>query len=325
MQEAFNRLALAAASDACVLLHGESGTGKELAARAIHKFSRRAEHPFVVVNMASLSESLVESELFGHVQGAFTGAENSRVGLLAQADGGTLFLDEVAEIPLSIQVKLLRALEQQEVVPVGASEPVASNFRLVSATHQNLQQLVQTGDFRHDLYFRMAAFHVELPPLRERRDDIVPLAEHFLGELSNSGTSTTRLSAPTRKALSERDWSGNVRELRNAIEHALIVARGGVIDPVHLPAATPSADRASPATSGDVEQQIRMLLAAWTEQQLSDAEDVGELYDRLLTLVEPPVLEQVLSSNSNQVATAARVLGLHRTTLRKKIEQHRLE
>ena len=166
MQEAFNQIALASASNACVLLQGESGTGKELAARAIHKHSRRAQQPFVVINVASLSETLAESELFGHVRGAFTGADHARTGLLVRADGGTLFLDEVADIPLPVQIKLLRAVEHGEVTPVGANDPVKTNFRVISASHQNLLSKVQEGAFRHDLYFRISAFRITLPPLR---------------------------------------------------------------------------------------------------------------------------------------------------------------
>lgn len=324
MQEVFNSLALAAASNACVLLQGESGTGKELAARAIHKFSRRAEQPFVVVNIASLSETLAESELFGHVRGAFTGADQPRTGLLAQAGGGTLFLDEVADIPLPIQVKLLRALEQREVVPVGSGEPVPADFRLISATHQDLQALVQSGAFRHDLYFRIAAFQVEIPPLRDRRDDIIPLAEHFIRELADPDKEPNSLSESTREALKRRDWYGNVRELRNAVEHALIVARGGTIEPIHLPSPIASLDPDTTA-AGDLETRVAELLAAWTERRLADDACVGSLYDQLLALVEPPVLDKVLKQHANQFAASARVLGLHRTTLRKKIEQYRLE
>ncbi len=324
MQEVFNSLALAASSNACVLLQGESGTGKELAARAIHKFSRRADQPFVVVNIASLSETLAESELFGHVRGAFTGADQPRTGLLAQAHGGTLFLDEVAEIPLPIQVKLLRALEQREVVPVGSGLAVPTDFRLISATHQNLQALVPSGAFRHDLYFRISAFQVQLPPLRDRRDDILPLAEYFVREVSEPGDEPNRLSEATRRELQRRDWRGNVRELRNAVEHALIVARGGTIEPMHLPSPIASLDPPA-ATNGDLEQQVAQLLAAWTERRLADETSEGVLYEQLLALVEPPVLEQVLRQHANQFAASARVLGLHRTTLRKKIEQYHLE
>src|SRR5208282_344808 len=185
MQEVFKRIALVAPSDACVHVRGESGTGKEMVARAIHRYSRRAAGPFVAVNMASLSPTLAESELFGHVRGAFTGAEQTRKGLLEQACGGTIFLDEVADIPMALQVKLLRVLEFGEIVPVGGERAVQSDFRMISATHQNLQQRVAEGTFRHDLYFRLITFEIELPPLRERREDIGPLAEHFLDVLAD--------------------------------------------------------------------------------------------------------------------------------------------
>ena len=168
IQEVFKRIAVVAPSDACVHLRGESGTGKELAARAIHRYSRRSSGPFVAVNVASLSESLAESELFGHARGAFTGAQEPRTGLLEQAHGGTIFLDEVADIPLPVQVKLLRVLEHGEILPVGANRPVQSDFRLISATHQDLRQRVAEGRFRHDLYFRLITFEIEIPPLRQR-------------------------------------------------------------------------------------------------------------------------------------------------------------
>ncbi len=325
MQEVFNQLALAADSDAGVLLQGESGTGKELAARAIHKFSRRSETPFVVVNMASLSESLVESELFGHVRGAFTGADQARVGLLPQADGGTLFLDEVAEIPLPVQVKVLRALEQKEVLPVGASEPVPADFRLVSASHQNLHHLVQTGRFRHDLFFRIAAFQIDLPPLRDRRDDIVPLAEHALRELADPDRPPAQLAAATCQALRERDWYGNVRELRNAMEHALIVSRGGLIEVTHLPPADRLPRPAPADLPAAVDLQITRLLTQWTESRLADEQAAGKLYEALLAMVEPVVFRRVIQEHAGQFAASARVLGLHRTTLRKKLEQYGLE
>ena len=180
IQEVFKRIAVVAPSDACVHLRGESGTGKELAARAIHHYSRRPGGPFVAVNVASLSESLAESELFGHARGAFTGADQPRKGLLEQAHRGTIFLDEVADIPLPLQVKLLRVLEHGEILPVGADRPVQSDFRLISATHQDLRQRVAEGRFRHDLYFRLITFEIEIPPLRQRSEDIAELAGDFL-------------------------------------------------------------------------------------------------------------------------------------------------
>ena len=183
MQAVFKRIALVAPRDACVLITGESGTGKELVARALHRYSARRERPFLPVHVAALNPGLVESELFGHVRGAFTGAAQARPGLLALADGGTVFLDELADIPLSVQVKLLRVLEHGEVFPVGSNQAQPLNVRVLAATHQGLERKVAAGDFRHDLFFRLNVFRIHLPALRERREDIVPLAEHFLRRL----------------------------------------------------------------------------------------------------------------------------------------------
>jgi two-component system nitrogen regulation response regulator GlnG len=328
MQEVFKRIALAAPSDACVLLHGESGTGKELMARAIHRYSPRAGGPFVAVNLAAVNPTLAESELFGHVRGAFTGAEANRSGLLEQADGGTLFLDEVADISLPMQVKLLRALEHGEVTPVGANRPVRTNFRLISASHQDLAARVRAGEFRHDLFYRLCTFSIELPPLRARGNDVELLAQYFVAALSPpERRGNLRLASETLAELQQRPWHGNVRELRNAVEHALVVARDGLVLPEHLPpplkdllagsAATVSADRP--------EEQIGVLLGEWTRNHLSGGESSVALYDTFLALVEPPLLAAALEANRGQCASAARALGIHRTTLRKKIDQYGIE
>jgi two-component system nitrogen regulation response regulator GlnG len=334
MQEVFKRIALVAPSEACVHVRGESGTGKELVARAIHRYSRRAAGPFVAVNMASLSPTLAESELFGHVRGAFTGAEQSRKGLLEQAGGGTIFLDEVADIPMGLQVKLLRVLEFGEIVPVGGERAVRGDFRMISATHQDLQQRVVEGKFRHDLYFRLITFEIELPPLRERREDIGPLTEHFLDVLAERNPRGTQYSgsrpsvSPEAMAdLRQRDWFGNVRELRNAIEHAMILARGGIIAREHLP--PPVLPAGAPggyppgAGRGRVgqEEAIAMLIRTWAQAQLEGHEDVEDLYERLLRLVEPPLLKAALQHAGGQCLAASRRLGLHRTTLRKKLDE----
>ncbi len=322
MQEIYKQIALAASSDASVLLGGESGTGKELAARAIHRYSQRAGGPFVAVSVAALNPSLAESELFGHVRGAFTGADDDRVGLLAQANGGTLFLDEVAEIPLPTQVKLLRALEHNEVVPVGGNQLVKSDFRVISATHQNLLERSEQGQFRHDLLFRLGAFQIELPPLRERPDDIEALANYFISLLSGGRTAgrPLRLAAQTLAELRRRRWHGNVRELRNAIEHALIMARGRTIMPEHLP---PSMSISPPADGANlVNDQVTAAVRRWTERNLDDAALAGRVYDQLLEVVEPPLLEIAMERHRGQCASAARTLGIHRTTLRKKLLQH---
>jgi len=318
MQEVFKRIALVAASDACVHLRGESGTGKELAARAIHRYSRRAAGPFVPVHVASLSPSLAESELFGHVRGAFTGAEQAHKGLLEQAHGGTVFLDEVAEIPLALQVKLLRALEYGELLPVGAERPRQCDFRIISATHQDLSARVAEGSFRHDLYFRLITFEIEIPPLRERLQDIPELVEHFLDLLgADGGTPRARVSAEAMAELKRRPWHGNVRELRNALEHAMILARGGTIAPEHLPPPLPPA----PGRGVSTDESVRRLLRNWAEEQLRRRPEADDLYQQWLALVEPPLLEVALKHSGGQCAAAARRLGLHRTTLRKKLDQ----
>ena len=319
MQEVFKQIALVSASEACVHLFGESGTGKELAARAIHRYSRRAGGPFVAVNLASLSESLAESELFGHARNAFTGANTARRGLLEQAHGGTIFLDEVADIPLALQAKLLRALEYGEVLPVGASEPMRTDFRVISATHQDLSRLVADGRFRHDLFFRLNTFEIRLPALRERTDDIALLAMHFLGRFTRRAD-RAQPAGFTPDALAElarRPWHGNVRELRNAIEHALVLARDETIRPEHLPTA-------ATAAPGEPVGDLRQALRAWATAHWQPSGEATDVYQQLLELVEPPVLAVALEQHQGQCAAAARSLGLHRVTLRKKLQSYGL-
>jgi|YNPBryunderm2012_1023409.scaffolds.fasta_scaffold01057_10 two-component system nitrogen regulation response regulator GlnG len=318
MQEVFKRIALVAPTEACVHLRGQSGTGKELVARALHRYSRRHQGPFVAVNLAALSPSLIESELFGHTEGAFTGADRAHQGLLASAHGGTLFLDEVADIPSSVQTKLLRALEYGEVLPVGANRPIQVDFRLITATHRDLRRRVAEGKFRHDLYYRIATFEIEIPTLAQRREDIPELVDHFLSLLSaKHGLSRPELAPETLQELMQRPWYGNVRELRNAVEHALVLARGHMILPEHLP---PPASPPPPELSSD--QTIALLLRRWAEGELAQTPEVENLYEKFLQLVEPPLLEAVLQHTQGQYTTAARRLGLHRITLRKKIQQY---
>jgi len=287
-------------------------------ARAIHHYSRRSAAPFIAVNVASLNPSLAESELFGHVKGAFTGADQPRKGFLEQAHGGTIFLDEIADIPMEVQVKLLRVLEHGEILPVGGERPVHSDFRLISATHQNLSRRVAEGSFRHDLYFRLITFEIEIPPLRQRREDIHALTEHFLDVLSakNEGRHPS-LSAEAFAELERRNWHGNVRELRNAVEHAMILAQGGMIAVEHLPPPM------LPASIADPEHRLAIaaLIGQWAEMQLQGPKDTGDLYEQLLKLVEPPLFRAAMEHSGGQFIAAARKLGIHRTTLRKKLEE----
>lgn len=320
IQEVFKRIAVVAPTEACVHIHGPSGAGKELVARAIHKYSRRTAGPFVPVNLASLSPSLAESELFGHVRGAFTGADHDRKGLLEQAHGGTLFFDEVADIPAAMQVKLLRVLEYGDILPVGGNRPVRSDFRVISATHQNLHRNVVRGEFREDLYYRLITFDIEIPPLVERTGDIAELAEYFLDMFaSRGGVGRPNVAPETIAILEKRPWHGNIRELRNTLEHAVILARGGTVLPEHLPAPTPPA-----VESGQTGQaMLAQLVRDWALRELNRQTPPSDMYQRLLELVEPPLLETVLERNNNQFVAAAKQLGLHRVTLKRKMNQYR--
>jgi two-component system nitrogen regulation response regulator GlnG len=312
MQTAFKRIALVAPREASVLITGESGTGKELAARAIHRYSARRDKPFLPVHVAALNPNLVESELFGHTRGAFTGASQSRPGQLVLADGGTIFLDELADIPLSVQVKLLRVLEHNEVLPVGATQPQPLNIRIIAATHQDLARCVAEGRFRHDLFFRLNVFQVHLPPLRERLEDVAPLAEHFLRRFEPRALP---LSPATLRYLQSLPWFGNVRELRNALEHAAIVARGGPLAPEHFPSFALDPSPATPAAQ--VDAAVRRWLADRTRE--NSGEPPAELYTELLRLVEPALLEEVMRRVQGNRWAAAQWLGLNRATVRKKL------
>jgi len=233
MQAALELLAAAAASDAPVLITGESGTGKELAAAFVHERSPRAALPFVKVNCAAIPGNLLESEMFGHEAGAFTGAVKAKPGKFELADGGTLLLDEIAEMDVQLQAKLLRALQEKEVERIGGTRPLRTDVRVVATTNRRIPEVIAKGTFREDLYFRLNVFEVALPPLRERRDDILLLAGHLAA--SFSPRRPKRISPEAQGVLVDYGWPGNVRELRNAMERAVILARGGVIHPPHLP------------------------------------------------------------------------------------------
>jgi two-component system nitrogen regulation response regulator GlnG len=318
MQVVFKRIALVAPRDACVLITGESGTGKELVARAIHRHSPRRDRPFLPVHVAALNPGLVESELFGHVKGAFTGAAQARPGLLSLAEGGTIFLDELADIPLPVQVKLLRVLEHNEVLPVGGNQPQPLDIRILAATHQDLSRQMAEGQFRHDLFFRLNVFQVHLPPLRERPEDILPLCEHFLRRFEPRALP---LLPQTVRFLETQSWLGNVRELRNALEHAAIVARGGPLLPEHFPTAVGGSAPANPA------EVLAMAVRQWVAARIRECgpEPPSDLYGELLRCVEPPCLDEVMRRLQGNRWVASQWLGLNRATVRKKLGLYDLQ
>ncbi len=311
MQEIYHRIALAARSQAPVLITGESGTGKELVARAIHTHGTRGSGPFLAANMAAFSTGLMEKELFGHLKGAFTGADMEAPGLFRQAQGGTLFLDEIGDLLVEMQVKLLRVLENQEVIPVGASRPSRIDVRMVAATNRPLEESVREGKIREDFFYRLNVFRIELPPLRERMDDFEELAMHFLRD-HRPGISDAAL-----KALKGRSWPGNVRQLKNAVEHAAILARNQTIRPEHLPAET----RLVAAESDG--SQLDRLFAEWLAGEMQ-SRDENDLYEKFLARFEPLLLKHVLAEFRDQKQPAARALGLHRATLRQMLKKHGL-
>ncbi len=319
MQDVFKRIALVAPTDASVFITGESGTGKELVARAIHRHSAHADRPFVPVHLASLSPTLVESELFGHVRGAFTGADFPRQGVLEIADQATVFFDEAGDIPPSVQVKLLRVLEQHEVTPVGSAESRTTSFRVISASNRDVSHDVGGFTLRRDLYFRLAAFEIALPPLRQRAEDIPFLAEHFLARLQRSGQAATCFSREAMAELCRRKWPGNVRQLRHAVEHGALLSRGSEIAVDHLP--PPMDVPAGEPSATDLQSVVR----AWTEQQFSANPTQRELYQAFLDQAEPPLIDTILNRTLRNHSAAADILGIHRATLRKKLSERSID
>ena len=311
MQRIFRLVSKIAPTDSTVLLLGESGTGKELIARSIHLQSRRAQGPFVAVNVGALPEALIESELFGYVRGSFTGATADRVGLIEAADRGTLFLDEIGDMPLATQVKLLRTLENNEVRRLGDNTLRMVDVRVIAATHRDLQAEVAAGRFREDLYYRLNVIQIDLPPLRGRREDIGLLASWFLDHAAEREGRTGLRFAPEAAALLERyDYPGNVRELENAIAHAVAVAEGDEILPEDLPAAlrTPRLLQAQPAPveSGIVE--------AAAPERPRETWSLAE--------IEKEHIERVLAHHHGNATAAAKQLGISRTTLWRKFREY---
>ena len=295
-----------APNESTVLIQGESGTGKEVLARYIHNLSNRADGPFLSINCGALPENLLESELFGHVKGSFTGAVRDKQGLFAAARGGTFFLDEVGEMPPSLQIKLLRVLQEREVIPVGATETIPVDVRIVAATNRDLEEEVRRGHFRSDLFYRLNVIALELPSLRDRRDDLVLLIDHCLQELASDRENAPKaLSADALDAVMVYDWPGNVRELQNALEHAVVLSKGTLIEPASLPERITRrrreplvAERSSPNPSLEVIERayIMWVLQAEGGNKTRAAEVLG---------IDPSTLYRKLSRYEEQVEVKA--------------------
>ena len=316
MQQVFRQIALVAGSDLSVLVTGETGTGKELVASAIHSHSRRADHPYLPIAPVALSPSLLESELFGHVQGAFTGASDDRRGLFELADGGTVLLDEIGDLPLGTQVKLLRVLEQGQFTRVGDVRPRTCDVRIIAATNSDLHAAAAAGSFREDLLYRLSAVHIHLPPLRERREDIPLLCEHFLARAGYPAEHRV-IDPALAEALSVRPWHGNIRELRNAVEHASVVARGRKLSIRDFPQPQSHQGSSGESAPGD---RLATWIQQWAESELDSSDDSQtDLHRRFLQVVEPPLLRAVLRHTGGNRAAAAKRLGIDRGTLRQRL------
>ncbi|MBL8799333.1 MAG: sigma-54-dependent Fis family transcriptional regulator [Planctomycetia bacterium] len=315
IQEMCKVIGRTAPQDVNVLILGESGAGKELVARALYQHSQRAERPFLAINCAAIPEALLESELFGHERGAFTGADRRRIGKFEQCSGGTLFFDEIGDMAPGLQAKMLRVLQEQRFERVGSNETVQTQVRVLAATNQELDRLVDEGRFRKDLYYRLKVVTVQVPPLRERREDVAELAHYFLYRFNRELGLDFRAFAPeTIEALERHDWPGNVRELQGVIKQAMLRGAGPVLLPDLLPVAATRARPApeAPATGGgaaDLDGLIEALVQA----------ESPELYRQVTEAVDRVLFTRVLRQTRGRLARAAELLGLHRATLRHKL------
>ncbi len=306
--EVMKTLARAAPTQATVLLLGETGTGKELVARTIHSYSERNGRRFVAVNCSALAEGLLESELFGHLRGAFTGAAGARPGLFREADRGTLFLDEIGDISPALQARLLRALQEHEIVPVGSETPVKVDVRIIAATHRDIGALVRAGKFREDLYYRLNVVTLQLPPLRDRKQDIPLLMDHFLRELTERhGRGPVAVDAEAQHRLLAYDWPGNIRELQNVLERALVLAEQDVIGPEHLP---------SEVRPGGGPADL-------PEPTPDDVPTMSSAVNALLSLeeIERRHVLRVLEATGGSREEASRILGISRRTLTRMVQR----
>ena len=316
MQEVFRAIGRLSRSNITVLINGESGTGKELVARALHKHSPRADKPFVALNMAAIPKDLLESELFGHERGAFTGAQTQRVGRFEQSDGGTLFLDEIGDMPAEMQTRLLRVLSDGEFFRVGGHAPIKVNVRIIAATHQDLEQRVKEGSFREDLFHRLNVIRVHLPALRERREDVGLLMQYFLQRAAVELNVDAKVLLPDTEAyLKQLSWPGNVRQIENLCRWLTVMAAGQEIKIEDLPVELKQSSNIAESSSGSWEA----ILRDWANRQFADGRD--DLLDEALPAFERTMIEAALTRTAGRRQDAARLLGWGRNTLTRKIKE----
>ncbi|MDE0298299.1 MAG: sigma-54 dependent transcriptional regulator [Candidatus Poribacteria bacterium] len=313
----------AAVNDETVLIMGESGTGKELVARAIHENSGRADNEFVVVDCSAIPPALIESALFGHVRGAYTGAEVARQGKFEQANRGTIFLDEIGELPIEVQMKLLRVLQEREVEPVGSNETRQVDVRIVAATNRRLEQSIQDSSFRKDLYYRLNIIPIYLPPLSERKTDIPDLIDFFIARFAEEyAQPKAAISSEAFKRLMAYDWPGNIRELENTLKRALVLCSGRVLLPEHFPTLAEEEGYSSALKGTTLEGHLRTLLNEWVNQNLDTEQSEGVLYSKIRAIFEKTLFEIVLKQTNWNRSKAADILGINRNTLHSKMDEH---
>jgi two-component system, NtrC family, nitrogen regulation response regulator GlnG len=329
MQDIYRVIARLTQSDLTVLITGESGSGKELVARVLHDFGRRRKGPFVAVNMAAIPRELIESELFGHEKGAFTGAINRQSGRFEQAQGGTLFLDEIGDMPMEAQTRLLRVLQQGEFVPVGGRSTIKTNVRIIAATHRDLRILIQQGQFREDLFFRLNVVPVRIPPLRERAEDIGDLVRHFLVQAGKEGLPAQQFSRGALDALMRYRWPGNVRELQNLVRRLAVLQADEVITAAMIEQElSEPAEASGAAESGRDQHSIGQFMERHLARYFAEFGNglpPDGLYDRILCEVEVPLMNAALAATHGNQLRAADLLGINRNTLRSKIRNYGLK
>lgn len=307
MREIFSLLERVAPTDATVLVEGESGTGKELVAEALHSHSARKDKPFIVVDCSAIPRDLIESELFGHIKGAFTGATGNRKGAFEAAQGGTLFLDELGELDLDLQPKLLRALEKREIKPVGSNDTIKTDVRVIAATNRNLIHEVREGNFREDLYYRFAVIKIDLPPLRDRPEDLPVLVEHFLKSANEmAGRDDVDVSYKTMEKLKRHRWPGNVRELKNFVERAVLLTSGDEIETRFLQASEPTPEKPEAA---------QQSASAMADLAIEEGLPFKDAKNRLVEEFEESYWTRLLEGTDGNISKAARIAGVHRKSV----------